>query len=303
MNRLERINDRLPRLYKQWEKESLISFLLFSVNQQLDNIENGITDLMKSHWIDTAKNEDLEKLSILVSSKRLIDETDSHFKERIKRAVEEYRGGGTLSIVRERVKELLNSYNIDDFEIIENPPAKAYAEFLVIANDTWTLGSSSVEDEKPTLYLSIEETGEVRNPQITNIDTGRSITFAGSLKAGKQLVIEQNKAMLGGVDVTKNVSHKESLRLLRKKSLWKYSEALSEMIGVFDEGKFDQHTFAVGIPTVKVRFEWVRSQPSTFLIQVNSNVLYKSGLSKSYLKRTVSSMKAAGVNAIIKVME
>jgi len=36
------------------------------------------------------------------------------------------------------------------------------------------------------------------------------------------------------------------------------------MIGVFDTGKFDEHTFMIGIPTVKVRFDWVRSQPSTF---------------------------------------
>jgi hypothetical protein len=303
MSRLERIRGRLPRLYHSAERDSLISILLQAVDNQLNNAEEGITDLMKAHWVDTAKKEELDEMATLVGSKRVPDEDDASFKERLERAVEEYKGGGTLPIILERVKELLKSSNKDDFEIIENPPVEASAEFSVVANDTWTLGSNSIENEKPTLSLALEEKGEVSNPQITNLDTSQSLTFTGKLKAGKQLVIKQNKALLGEEDVTKNVSPKEPLQLLRKESLWRYSEALSEMIGVFDTGKFDEHTFAVGIPTVNVCFSWVRRQPSTFLIKIKSCVLLKSGITESYLQRAVNSMKAAGVNAIIKVME
>jgi hypothetical protein len=303
MSRLERISGRLPRLYQSAEKKALIFILLRAVDKQLSNAEEGITEVMKAHWVDTAKKEELDEMSILVGSKRMPEEDDTQLRGRLKRAVEEYKGGGTLFIIRERVKELLSADSKDDFEITENPRVKTSAEFSVVANDTWTLGSNSIEDEKPTLSLAVEEEGEVSNPQITNLDTGQSITFAGKLKAGKQLVIKKNKALLGEEDVTKKVSPKEPLQLLRKESTWRYSEALSEMIGVFDTGKFDEHTFAVGIPTVKVRFDWVKSQPSTFLIKIKSNVLLKSGLTESYLERTVNSMKAAGVNAIIKVME
>lgn len=303
MSRLERISGRLPRLYQSAEKNSLLFILLQSVDKQLDDAEEGITEVMKAHWVDTAKKEELDKMLSLLGSKRMPEEDDAHLRGRLKRAVEEYKGGGTLSIIRERVKELLNSDNKDDFEIIENPRVKTSADFLVVANDTWTLGSNSIENEKPTLYLSVEGEGEVSNPQITNLDTEQSLTFTGKLKAGKQLVIKQNKALLGEDDVTKNVSPKEPLQLLRKESIWRYSEAFSEMVGIFDTGKFNEHIFAVGIPTVKVRFDWVKSQPSTFLIKIKSSVLLKSGLTKSYLERTVNSMRAAGVNAIIKVME
>jgi hypothetical protein len=75
------------------------------------------------------------------------------------------------------------------------------------------------------------------------------------------------------------------------------------MIGVFDTGKFDENTFAVGIPTVKIRFEWVKRQPSTILIKIKSNALLKTGLTELYLERTINSIRAAGVNAIIKVTE
>jgi len=305
VSRLERISGRLPRIYQSAEEKALIFFLVQAVDKQLNKAEEVITEVMKAHWVDTAKKEELDEMSTLLGSKRMPEENDANLKGRLKRTVEEYKGGGTISIIRERVKELLNSDKKDDFEIIENPRVKASAEFLVVANDTWTLGSNSIEDEKPTLSLAVEGEGEgeVSNPQITNLDTEESLIFAGKLKAGKQLVIKKNKALLGEEDVTKKVTPKEPLQLLRKESIWRYSEPLSEMIGVFDTGKFDEHTFMIGIPTVKVRFDWVRSQPSTFLIKIKSSVLLKSGLTQSYLERTVNSMKAAGVNAIIKVME
>ena len=302
MSRIERINSRLPRIYQAYEKKSLFFILLQSIDKQLNELEEGITDMMKAHWVDTAKGAELDKLAALVGSKRISD-NDVTFRRNLKRTVEEYRGGGTLSIIQERVQELLNSTNKDDFEIIENPRVKTSAEFSVVANDTWTLGSNSIENEKPTLSIALEGKGEVSNPLITNLDTGQSITFTGKLGAGKQLVIKENKALLGEADMTKKVTSESPLQLLRKESVWRYSESLSEMIGVFDTGKFDEHTFAIGIPTVKVRFDWSMSQPSTFLIKIKSNVLRKSGLTESYLEKTVNSMKAIGVKSIIKVME
>ncbi len=303
MSRTDRIGSRLPRFYKSWEKDTLLSVLLQSVSAQLDQADAGIADLMKAHWVDTAEGEDLEKLGVFVGSKRLPDEDDRRFRGRLKRAVDEYRGGGTVSVILERTKELLSAANKGDVKIVENPLADASAEFEVIANDTWQLGSSSTEDEQTSLSLTVAGTGQVSNPQITNMDTGQSITFKGNLKTGEQLVIEESRALLGDEDVTSLVSIPESPKLLRKGSRWRYSEALSERIGVFDTARFNEHTFAVGIPTVKVRFEWTRRQPATFMIQIKSKALRNSGLTESYLQKTVGSLKAAGVKAIIKVTE
>jgi hypothetical protein len=303
MSRTKRISDRFPRFYKNWEKESVVSILIRSISEQLDKAEEGITDLMKAHWVDTASDAELDKLGNLVGSRRMPDEDGEHLRGRLKRAVDEYKGGGTVSVIREQIKELTGAKSGKGIEIIENPIAEASAEFAVIANDTWTLGSNSIEDENPNLYLTVEGKGEVSNPQITNMGTGQSITFKGKLKTGEQLIMKQNIALLGEEDVTGNVSPQEPPRLLRRGSSWKYSESLSERIGVFDTGKFDEHTFAVGVPTVKVRFEWMRRQPATFTIQIKSRTLRDSGLAEPYLEKAASLMKAAGVNAIIKVME
>ena len=70
---------------------------------------------------------------------------------------------------------------------------------------------------------------------------------------------------------------------------------------MFDTAKFDEHTFAVKIPAVKIRFDWTRLQPATFEVVIKSKALEGSGYSVPYLENVVNSMKAAGVKAIINV--
>jgi hypothetical protein len=301
MSKIERIGDRLPRFYKNWQKNSLIFSLLQAVGKQMDRAEEEISNLMKAHWVSTAQRDELGSLGVLVGSKRIPEEDDMRYRARLKRAVNEYKGGGTVSAIFENIKELMEAKSDEDIEIVENPPVKDAAEFLVIANDTWTLGSNSIEDEEPSLTLTVEGEGEVSNPEIINTDTAESITLNGKLKSGERLTIKKNKAFIDEQDVTENISTQKPPILLRKGSTWKYSEALLERIGVFDTAKFDEHTFAVGVPTVKIRFEWTRRQPATFLVQIRSKALRESGLTESYLEKAVNSMKAAGVNAIIKV--
>jgi hypothetical protein len=258
---------------------------------------------MRAHWVDRAKGEELDRLGSLVETERLPDEDDESLRARLKRAVDEYRGGGTLPAVHAGIKDHVH-IDDEDVKIVENPPADAVYEKLVSSNDTWTFESNSIKDEQATtVSLTVESEGEVCNPQITNIDTKESIVFKGKLATGEQLVIKKKKASLGTEDVTENVSSLELPRILRRGSAWKYSEALSERIATFDVGKFDEHIFAIGVPTVRVRFEWTRYQPATFMVQIRSNALAKSGFTKAYLERTVNSMKAAGVNAIVRVME
>lgn len=301
MSKIERVGDRLPRFYKNWQKNSLIFSLLQAVGKQMDRAEEETSNLMKAHWVGTAQGDELGRLGVLVGSKRILEEDDTRYRARLKRAVNEYKGGGTVSAILENIKELMEAKRDEDIEIVENPPIKDTAEFLVIASDTWTLGSSSIGDEEPSLTLTVEGEGEVSNPEIINTDTGESIALKGKLKSGERLTIKKNKVFIDEQDVTENISTQKPPLLLRKGSTWKYSEALLERIGVFDTAKFDEHTFAVGVPTVKICFEWTRRQPATFLVQIRSKALRESGLTESYLEKAVNSMKAAGVNAIIKV--
>jgi hypothetical protein len=195
MSRIQRISDRFPRFYKNWQRDSLIFSLLEAVDKQLDKGEEEVANLMKAHWVDTARRDELDMLGIIVRAKRISGEDDRHFRSRLKRAVNEYRGGGTVSAIQESVKELISA-KADDIEIVENPPIKASAEFEVIANNTWTLGSDSIQDEQPSLTLTVEGKGQVSNPQIINTDTGESITFKGKLKTGEQLVMLQRMSPL-----------------------------------------------------------------------------------------------------------
>jgi hypothetical protein len=300
MSRKERIANRCPRFYKGWENSSLVSLLIQSVSGELNRAEEGITDLMRAHWIDSASGEDLDRLSAIVGSKRMPNEDDEKLRMYVKKAVDEYRGGGTISVIQKAFKDLLRS---EEFQIIENPIVESFAEFTVIANDSWFLGSNSIEDAQANLFLTVEGEGEVSNPRITNIDTGHSTVFNGKLNNGQQLVIRKDAALLGNKTVTNEVIPHELLQLLRKGSTWKYSEELLERIGVFDEGKFDEHTFALGVPNVKVRFEWERKQPATFMVKVKSEALRMSGFTEAHLKEMASHLKAAGVTAIIKVTE
>lgn len=302
MSTAERINDRFPRFYRNWDRTSIIALLIQAISEQLDEAESGITGLMQAHWIDTAHGEDLEKIGTLVESKRIPEESDEHFRARLKRAVDEFKGGGTVSVILERISQLIGAGS-KEVKIIENPLIEDSAEFFVIANDSWKFGSNSIEDEILSISLAVEDKGEVSNPQIINIDTGQAITYEGKLKTGERLVIKQGSASIGQHDVTENLSTTEIPKLPRKPSTWKYSEELLERIGVFDSAIFDEHTFAVGVPTVKVRFEWTKRPPATFVVQIKEKALRNSGISESYLEEAMKSMKAAGINAIIKVTE
>jgi len=302
LSRAERISGRLPRFYRNWDKTSLVSAFVQSVCEQLDETEQGITRLLQAHWVETAKGKDLERIGSLVRSSHMTDEDDGRFRGRLKRAVDEYKGGGTVSVIMDELTRLVSAKS-GEIEIVENPVTEATAEFSVIANNTWTLSSSSIEDEQPSLTLAVEEEGEVSNPQIINIDTDLFVTYEGKLKGGELLFIDQKKALLDEKDVTNRVKMHGQLRLLRKSSVWKYSEALLERIGVFDTAKFDDHTFSVNVPAVSVRFKWKRRQPATFMVKVKSHALARSNLSESHLEKMLNSRKGVGINVILKVME
>ncbi len=302
MSRVQRISDRLPRFYKYWDRESLIYRLISAVGLVLDRVEEEITSIMKAHWVDTAIGEELDEQGALLRSSRIPGEDDTRFRARLKRAVSEYEGGGTVPAILAAVQALIGVVGEGDVKIVENPSASASAEFRVMAGDTWALGSNSIVDAVPRLSITVEEGGEVSNPQIANLDTGESIEFRGKLGGGAQLVIDEGRASIDGEDATLNLSSKVSPHLLRKGSTWRYSEALQMLVGVFDEARFDEHTFAVGVPYVRVRFDWTRLQPATFEVQVNSEALRRSDLTETYIERFVESMKAAGVKAVIRVM-
>jgi len=308
MDRVERICDRLPRFYKNWEEEdSLIFNLLRAVSKELDGAEEKITDVMKAHWLETAEADELDKSGILLGLSRFSGEDDLHYRTRLKRRVNEYKGGGTVPAILDAVKALISAQSEEDVKIVENPRASAFAEHMVRHEDKWTLGSKSIKGAQPSLTLTVEEAGEVSNPQIMNLDTGEYIIFKGKLKSGQKLVIEKNKASVDGKDVSKRILPKKIPlpqkipRLLRRDTTWEYTESLERLVGRFDTAKFNEHRFMVRVPSVRIRFDWTAFQTATFEVRIKSKALRGSGFLKPYLERVINSMKAAGVNAVITV--
>lgn len=303
MERIERIGRRLPRFYRSWDEGSLLHTLIESLSRELDIAEETLFDIIRTKWVETAEADDLDSLGSLVGLRRFSEEDDAHFRTRLVRAVDEYKGGGTVTSILEAVRRLVRTESEGSVTIVENPEAPGSAEFTVRAGDNWQFSSESIEDADPTIALTVEEGGEVSKPEIANIDTGESFTFDGKLGSGQTLSISREGIKLDGKEVAKGESPNLIPRLPRWTSTWRYSESLGEMVGVFDEARFDEQTFAVGIPPVRIRFEWERLKPAEFEVRVDGEILESSDISKEYLQKVVDSMKAAGTIATVCVKE
>ncbi len=303
MSKAERIGERLPRFLRHWDRKSLIHGVIDAASAEIDAADAEIANLMRSHWIDTAAGDDLDKLGALTDLARMQGERDAKYRSRLKRAASEYRGGGTVASIEGGVRALIGARGADDVRLVENPPLETYSEFRVMSGDTWVVSSRSVKDVVSAITLQVEEGGEVSDPVIANIDTMESITYDGVLTSGQKLVLTEDDATVDGQSVKSHVSADRFPQLTRKGSTWRYTESLSKMIGVFDKAKFDEHTFMAGIPYVKLRFEWVSLQPATFEVQIRSKVLEQSGIPANHVERYVNTMKASGVKAIIRIVE
>lgn len=303
MKRTQRVLDRFPSFYKTWDKDSLIFNVVSALGKRLDEAEKDLFVIMRAHWVDKATGIDLDHLGALYNIKRKPGETDSEYRSRLKRAIMEFKGGGTISAVLASVKTALGLPRDYPLELVENPQREIYKEFKVRTGETWWQSSESVLEATPTIEISIEtEDAKITNPTITNLDSGESVTLEGIIQSGEQLRIEEGKAYLDDVDMTGKLSTDTVPRLLRGGATWRYEELLEKEIGVFDVARFDESMFPVGIATVRIGFKWVAYQPATFEIRIPKDAVSRRG-GISLAQEVVDSIKATGVRAIIKVVE
>lgn len=300
MSGTQRIIDRFPSFYKSWDITSLISRVVSALGKRLDEAEKEIVAVLRAHWVDTAMRSDLDSLGASYNMKRRPNESDSDYRNRLKRAIIEFKGGGTVSAVLTSVKAWLGLPEEHHLELIENPPKRIHKELEVKTGETWRLSSASISDAVPSITIGVEtEDSKITNPTITNIDTNESITFKGVIQSGKRLNIKDGKATLNGVDVTKKLSTTTIPKLLRKESNWRYTELIEREIGVFDAARFDGSVFEIGIPPATLGFKWTAYQPATFEIQIPRGVTSESALSLA--QEVIDSIKAVGVKATVKL--
>ncbi|MFC1803895.1 hypothetical protein ACFL0D_08035 [Thermoproteota archaeon] len=303
MKRTNSIIDRLPFFYRSWDRNSLIFNLLFALGNRLDEAEKEVTDILRSHWVDTSFGNNLDKLGAMYGYKRKQKESDTEYRNRLKQAVIEFKGGGTINALMTSVKMTLGLSIDYPLELVENPPVEVQREFDVNPGDTWTFSSESVLDAAPSIELTIEsESEKITNPSITNLETNETITYKGSILKGQKLVIEDGKGMLDKKSVKGKLSTTKVPKLLRKQHKWKYEEPISEEIGVFDAAIFDESKFAIDVPTVKLSYNWVSYPPATFEIRIPQEAIAgKNDL--SLVEDAVNTIKANGVRAIINIVK
>ena len=257
---------------------------------------------MRGHWVDTAKGLDLDRLGAIFAIARQASELDPRYRRRIKRALQEFKGGGTIEAVRRALGALITPY-ANGFELVEFPPTPIAFEIEVSSGDTWKASSLGIGSVSPEITITVQSKGaQVREPRITNKTTGQSVSYKGVLKAGQELVID-GTGRVDSADVTDQLTAKTTPPIPRSESEWQYTEFLHGKIGVFDSGAFDEVFFATPLPKVKVRFNWVTRKTSTVEVRIPRSVLEKTGIKEEEILRTLNAIKASGIDMRVKITD
>lgn len=303
MSATERIAERLPQFYKTWAKDSLIFKVLHSFGNPLAETERDLFRIMRGHWIDTARGADIDRLGSIFHLHRSRGETDNAFRRHVKRAIQEYKGGGTVSAVERALKTLLGLPG-QEVQLVEFPQTPFSIAIQASSGDTWNLRTGGIEDITPSIRIALETKGRIQDPRISNVETGQFIGLQGSLETGEELSLTDKSGSISGIDVTDRlISSQRSPAILRGGSNWQYSESLHSKIGVFDSGMFDESFFSTPLPKVGIRFDWVAHKTSTIEVRIPRPVLQKAGLGEEEVKQTLSSIKGAGIEVRLMIEE
>lgn len=300
--RTKRIADRLPEFYRTWDPDSVIYKVIDAVGRALAEEQKGVFRVMRTHWVDTANGSDVDRLGAVFELRRNKGESDEDYRERIKNALIQFKGGGTCASVRSLMADFLAA-DPEALEISENPGRTIALERRLSGGQTWRLGSMSVDDASPTIEITLQGEGDVvLNPGLRNLDTRQRVGFEGRLETGQKLVIREGSASLDGEDVSSSVSAPSGFpRLLPAGSTWVYEEEISAKVGHLDKSRFDSSIFSLPVPDALVRMTWSGRQPSTFALKVPIHVLEGGGASEDEARDFLNIIKGAGVQAELMV--
>lgn len=296
----KRIAEKFPNLYRTWDKESTIYKIVRCFGTQLDEAEKDLDGILRSKWVDTAKGKDLEMLGEIYNMQRRVNESDKDYRNRLKTAIQGFKGGGTINAILTALIIVLN-IDLKEIKIIENPSKRLRESISIKPMQVWEMCSKSIKDaENVEVTIEIEEGEYIQNPCIINIDNNEEIKFNGKISYGEKLIIRDNSVTLNGKDITDKISGNKFPTIYRKKMKWRYIESLKTKIGVFDTSRFNESIFPIGISKVAIKFEWVSYQPATFEIYVPKNIMDEKGISENNVTDIINSVKSAGVNAVVK---
>ncbi len=299
----KRIAERLPEFYKTWSEDSILYKFLNSFGKTLNESEKDLFRIMRAHWIDTAQGVDLDKLASIFNLARQPGEIDRPFRRRIRRAIQEYKGGGTRAAMELALKALFGSYG-EKVQLVEFPPTPISFEIEAVSGDTWRAASLGIADVTPTVTMRVQtREGEVRDPKVANLSVNKSVGIKGLLKSGQELTLSNGKARIDGADAIEDSTDGQVPAILRRGSEWQYTEFLHGKLGVFDSGVFDESFFATPLPKVKIRFDWITQKASTVEVRIPRAAMETTGMREDEVVRTLNAIKAAGIEVSVKIQE
>jgi hypothetical protein len=303
LERTKRIAERLPEFYRSWDPDSTIFKIVDAVGRALAETQKDLFRVIKTHWVDTAFGTDLDRLGAIFELGRGHDEGDEEYRERIKNALRQFKGGGTRGSILSLMADFLETSQ-DALELDENPEGPMSVKKKLAGGESWTIGSMSVEDAFPTIEITLEGEGDVvLNPAIRDLDSEERVGLQGNLRVGQRLVMSKDSATLDGRDVSASISSTAFPRLKRGGSRLVYEEEISANVGRFDKSHFDSSIFRVPVPDAIIRLTWNGRQPSTFQFKVASNALKDKGVTEEDAADFLNIIKGAGVKATLVVRE
>ena len=98
LQRVSKIAERFPRFYRTWDKDSVIYTVINAFAKVIDDQQKDLFVILRSHWVDTASIAELDSLGALFLLKRLDNETDDSFRQRIKSFIISYKVFGQQSL-------------------------------------------------------------------------------------------------------------------------------------------------------------------------------------------------------------
>lgn len=326
----DRIINRVPQFYKSWDKESILFSFIDSFANELRKQKKELVNIKRTHWIDTSYGKNLDLLAKIYKLYRKQEESDEDFRNRIKRFLFEFTGGGTKKSILAQTVAYLNLKEESEMPIlIENPLRIKKVKKTVQNGDSINIQSGSINDEDFFLELSLEEEGfEILDPCVYDQDTNYSIKFYGTLRSGEKLRISTKEKSVSHInndlriDNVNNDSSSSSIfnnkssnngnnnnifiddrmKLPRKKSTWIFKESTTPKLGKFDEALFDEYFYEVYVPKCSLIIEWKAKLLSSFELQIESGSFERSGVSIENFSDLINSIKAAGVEAFIEVI-
>lgn len=305
------IIERLPGFYKAREMDSSVYELVCGFAKIVRDQERDVSRLGDSRSINSAYGRDLDLLASILGLARKRNETDTDFRSRIRSVVADIKLGGTVEAIRTQLASYLATSK-DEFALVENPPTEMQSTKNVRSRDTWDISSESIADEEATIIISLEE-GEAHDPALIDTDAKITLRFNGTLKRGDRLEIVHGKARLNGTDATSSLHiefggtpvtpTKDLPKISRKKSKWEFREKLTDTLARFDLSKFDESAFFKDTPPIRIDMKWTARLLATFEVRLPAKILERnSNLSMRDVEAFVSSVKAAGVRALVKII-